>query len=193
MIKTLAASLKRDKEKFRVPHSVQDAILIRRIWPDGIFLSGQDGYSRSYRFTDINYAVASREDKLAMFLDYSELLNALDSGTSAKITIYNRKVDKGRYERDLLLLMKADDLDAYRCEYNDMLRSKITATSSSVVREQYLTLSAHRKNIDEARAYFARVGGEITARLAKLSSQAAPMDAADRLGLLRDFFKNGQP
>lgn len=69
MIKTLAASLKRDKEKFRVPHSVQDAIPIRRIWPDGVFQSSQNSYSRSYRFSDINYAVASREDKLAMFLE----------------------------------------------------------------------------------------------------------------------------
>ncbi len=193
MMKTLAASLKRDKEKFRIPHSVQDAIPIRRIWPDGVFLCGQDGYSRSYRFTDVNYAVASKENKLAMFLDYSELLNALDSGTCAKITIHNRKVDRNRYERDLLLPMKADSLDEYRREYNAMLRSKITATSSSVVREQYLTISAHRKNIDEARAYFARIGGEVTARFAKLSSQATSMNAAERLGLLRDFFRNGQP
>lgn len=193
MIKTLAASLKRDKEKFRIPHSVQDAIPIRRVWPDGIFLAGQDGYSRSYRFTDINYAVASKEDKLAMFLDYSELLNALDSGVAAKITIHNRKVDKSRYKRDLLLPLKGDRLDEYRREYNEMLRSKITATSSNVVREQYLTISAHKKNIDEARAYFARIGGEITARLAKLSSQATPMDAAERLGLLRDFFRDGKP
>ena len=37
-------------------------------------------YSKTYKFTDINYAVASREDKEAMFLEYSELLNSLDSG-----------------------------------------------------------------------------------------------------------------
>lgn len=193
MIKTLAVSLKRDKDQFRIPHSVQDAIPIRRIWPDGVFQSSQSNYSRSYRFTDINYAVASKEDKLAMFLDYCEMLNALDSGTCAKITIHNRKVDKGRYEQDLLLPMKADGFDGYRREYNEMLRSKITATSSSVVREQYLTISTHKKNIDEARSYFTRVGGEITARLAKLSSQAVPMDVAERLGLLRDFFKDGKP
>lgn len=193
MIKTLAASLKRDKEKFLIPRSVQDAIPIRRIWPDGIFLFGTDGYSRSYRFTDINYAVASKEDKLAMFLDYSELLNALDSGTCAKITIHNRKVDKRQYERDLLLPLREDGLDAYRKEYNEMLRGKITATSSSVVREQYLTISAHKKSIDEARAYFSRVGSEVTARLAKLSSQATPMDTTERLSLLRDFFKDGKP
>ena len=47
------------------------------IFDDGIFKVGKDKYSKTYRFTDINYAVASREDKEAMFLEYSELLNSL--------------------------------------------------------------------------------------------------------------------
>lgn len=38
-----------------------------------------------------------------MFLDYSELLNALDSGASAKITIYNRRINKAEFERSVLL------------------------------------------------------------------------------------------
>ena len=44
--------------------------------------------ARSVSYTHlINYAVASREDKEAMFLEYSELLNSLDSGATTKITI----------------------------------------------------------------------------------------------------------
>ena len=37
------------------------------------------------------YAVASRNDKEAMFLEYSELLNCLDSGATTKLTISNRQ------------------------------------------------------------------------------------------------------
>ena len=62
MIKTLARSIKQEKENFRIPHSVQDVIPIRRIWLDGIFQAG-NAYSRSYRLTDINYAIASKADK----------------------------------------------------------------------------------------------------------------------------------
>lgn len=36
-------------------------------------------------------AVASRNDKEAMFLEYSELLNSLDSGATTKLTISNRQ------------------------------------------------------------------------------------------------------
>ena len=77
MIKTLRNVLKQDKEKFAVPKKVQDIIPVRSIWSDGIFMTGKNKYSKMYRFTDINYAVASREDKEGMFLSYSELLNSL--------------------------------------------------------------------------------------------------------------------
>ena len=82
MIKTLSKAQKMEREKFRIPRSVQDAIPIRRIFADGIFQVGNQ-YSKTWSFTDINYAIASKEDKTSMFLDYSELLNALDSGASA--------------------------------------------------------------------------------------------------------------
>ena len=102
MIKTLSKAQKMEREKFRIPRSVQDAILIRRIFADGIFQVGNQ-YSKTWSFTDINYAIASKADKTSMFLDYSELLNALDSGASAKITIYNRRINKAEFERSVLL------------------------------------------------------------------------------------------
>ena len=74
MLKTLSNLLKVDKEKYKVPRRVQDVIPIRRIWSDGIFLCANQ-FCRTWRFSDINYQVASEEDKKYMFLDYSELLN----------------------------------------------------------------------------------------------------------------------
>ena len=88
------------------------------IWPDGVFQSGTK-FSKTFRFSDINYAIASKEDKTEMFLDYSELLNALDSGAAAKITLNNRQINKEEFEASLLLPMKEDGLDEYRKEYRN--------------------------------------------------------------------------
>lgn len=66
MIKTLRNLLKQDKERFVVPRGVQDVIPIKAIYDDGIFQVGRDKFSKTYKFSDINYAVASREDKEAM-------------------------------------------------------------------------------------------------------------------------------
>ena len=57
--------------------------------------------------------------------------------------------------------MKEDGLDTYRKEYNEMLLSKVSGTNNSIYQERYLTVSVHKKNIDEARTYFARVGTDI--------------------------------
>ena len=128
-----------------------------------------------------------------MFLDYSELLNALDSGCTAKITLNNRKINKEEFEQSLLIPMKGDGLDEYRKEYNDMLLSKISGTNNSIYQERYLTISVHKKNIDEARTYFARVGTDIITHLAKLSSIGEELDAEQRLQIFRDFFKADVP
>ncbi len=140
MIRTLTNVLKQDKEKFAVPRKVQDIIPVRSIWPDGIFLTDKNKFSKMYRFTDINYAVASRDDKAGMFLGYSELLNSLDSGCTAKITINNRRLNMLDFEDRILLKMKDDSLDVYRKEYNDMLTDKATG-SNAIIQDKYITIS----------------------------------------------------
>ena len=191
MIKTLNQTLRLEREKFKIPKSVQQAIPIQCVWPDGIFKTGKL-YSKSFRFTDINYYIADRERKKDMFLNYSELLNAMDSGATAKITINNRRIDKEEFERSILLKMKGDGLDHYREEYNEMLRSKISETNNSIIRERYLTISVFKKSIDEARTFFSRVGTEVMSHLAKLSSVGEELDAGERLKIFRDFFREDE-
>ena len=125
MIKSIKAILAQDKEKFKVPRKVQDLIPIKNIWPDGILKVGNK-FSKSFRFSDINYLVASREDKESMFLTYSELLNSLDSGATTKITINNHRLNRSDFEESILMPMKQDGLDEYRKEYNDNRKRKFT-------------------------------------------------------------------
>ena len=191
MIKTLQNTLKQDKEQFTVPKSVQDAIPIRRIWPDGVFQFGSK-FSKCIRFSDINYAIASKEDKTAMFLNYSELLNALDTGSTTKITINNKRLNRQNFEETILLPPRGDFLDGYRAEYNAMLTDKVTDSSNSVVQERYITVSTHKKNVDEARTFFDRVIGDVTSRLNKLDSHSEELDAIERLRILHDFYRVGE-
>ena len=192
IVKTLSKATKLEKEKFTIPKSVQDAIPIQRIWSDGIFQIGSR-FSKTFSFTDINYSIAGKEDKTAMFLDYSEFLNALDSGASAKITINNRRINKAEFESSLLLPMKEDGLDHFRKEYNEMLLSKVSGTNNSVVQDRYITVTVAKRNIDEARTYFSRVGTDLITHLSQLSSIGRELDAEARLQVFRDFFKADEP
>lgn len=192
MIKTLSKARKQERVKFLIPRSVQDCIPIRRIWADGIFQVGHQ-FSKTWSFTDINYSIAGKDDKTAMFLDYCDLLNALDSGASAKITLYNRRINKEEFERSVLLPLKEDGLDNYREEFNEMLRAQVTESNNSIVRERYLTISVVKCNIEEARTYFARVGTDLTTKLAALSSVAQERSLNERLRIFRDFFRPADP
>jgi hypothetical protein len=190
MIKTLQKIMKQDKEKFIVPKGVQQAIPIRTMWPDGIFRVGNK-FSKSFRFEDINYAVASKEDKEAMFLCYSELLNSFDSGATTKITINNRRLNKADFESSILIPLKGDRLDEYRREYNQMLLDKATG-ANSIVQDKYVTVSVMKKNIEEARNYFSRIGTDLITHFSRLGSKCVELDATDRLRILHDFFRSGE-
>ena len=190
MIKTLKNLFKQDKERYTVPRKVQDVIPIRRIWKDGIFLTGGK-FAKTYKFTDINYLVASREDKESMFLTYSELLNSLDSGATTKITINNRRLNKANFETSILMPLRGDFRDEYRREYNQMLLDKATG-ANGIVQEKYLTISVVKKDIEEARAYFARVGADLISHFSALGSKCTELDAEEKLRVLHDFYRQGE-
>ena len=191
MIKTLNNILKQDREAFIIPKKVQDMIPIQTIWPDGIFLNGKNKFSKMYRFTDINYAVASRDDKEGMFLEYSELLNSLDSGSTTKITINNRRLNRLDFEEQILIRMQEDGLNDYREEYNQMLLDKATG-SNAIIQDKYVTISVVRKNIEDARIYFARVGADLVAHFARLGSVCTEITAVERLRIIHDFMRTGE-
>lgn len=191
MIKTLQTIFKQDKEKFRIPRSVQQVIPIQAIWADGVFQVGRNKFTRTYKFMDINYAVASREDQEAMFLEYSELLNSFDSGATTKITINNRRLNRQDFEKAILIPMREDGLDVYREEYNEMLLEKATG-SNRIVQEKYVTVSVYKKTVEEARNYFTRVGTDLMSHFARLGSKCVELDATERLRALHDFYRTGE-
>ena len=191
MIKTLTSLLKQDKEKFIVPKGVQDVIPVKAIYDDGIFKVGKDKYSKTYKFTDINYAVASREDKEAMFLEYSELLNSLDSGATTKLTINNRRLNRLDFEKAFLIDETGDPLDKYRREYNKILLDKATG-ANAIVQDKYVTISINKKSVEDARTYFARVGADLIAHFSRLGSKCVELETDERLRIIHDFFRVGE-
>ncbi len=190
MMKSIRSILMQDKERYKIPKRVQDVIPIKRVWTDGIFMVGSK-FSKTWKFTDINYLVASREDKEAMFLDYSDLLNGLDSGATTKITINNRKMQRSDFENSILMPMQGDGRDDLRQEYNRMLLEK-ALNGNGILQEKYITVTVAKRSIEEARSYFARTEAELTSRFAALGSRCTPLDAADKLKVLHDFYRFGE-
>ena len=169
-----------------VPKSVQDVIRIDAVYPDGIFMTGKDRYSKTFKFTDINYAVSSKKDKEDNFLKYSEILNSLENGISSQITIINRKLKKAELKEIALLENANDDKDKYRKEINDML-TMIANGANAIVQDKYVTLTVQKKTVKEAQSHFNRVGADLIAHFSRLGSTCVELDLTERLRIIHDF------
>lgn len=176
-----------DEGRYRVPRTVRDLIHIDRIWKDGIFLFG-DRYSMTWSFSDINYSTAGDEERQEMFRGYCRLLNGLDPQAETKITIWNRRLRQQELEQSVLMKERGDGLDRYRKEYNDIVVSA-AAGSGGIVQEKYVTISIQKRSVEEAREYFSRTDGELSAAFSSIGSGCAPVDAAGRLRLLHEVYR----
>lgn len=190
MIKSFSKLKKQNKEEFRIPKTTQDMIPVDTVYKDGIFKIG-NRYTKSYRFLDINYAIASKEEKTGLFLDYGDLLNSFDSSVMVKITVNNHKIDLHKFKEDILIPFKEDGLDEYRKEYNEMLLDKLKE-SDDIVQEKYLTLTVFKNNVEEARNYFSRIGTELSSHFAKLGSGCIELNLEERLKILHDFYRSDE-
>ena len=190
-MKTIKNLFKQDKEKFNVPKNVQECIPIKRIYKDGIFLVSKNKYSMCFKFSDVNYAVASKNDKEKIFLQYSELLNSLDCGATSKITILNRRLNKNDFENNIMIPLYNDNLDEYRREYNKMLLDK-TLGKNSIIQEKFITISVNKKNIEEARNYFSRIAVDLKSHFNQLGSKCIQLNATDRIRISHDFYRSNE-
>ena len=189
-MKTLKTMIKREKEKFVIPKSVQDVIPIKAVYKDGIFLLSNNNYSKTFKFTDINYHIASDEEKKELMQGYWSVINSFGAGVTIKLTINNHKLDRTEFEKSILIPFRYDGLDNYRKEYNEMLLDKANS-SNCIVQDKYFTATVSKKSVEDARAFFNRIGNDLTARLSRIGSKCEPLTADDKLRIFHNFYRVG--
>ena len=179
---------KAKKEKRKIPKTVQQSIPIDKLYKDGVFKCGHK-FTKTWRFSDINYAVASDNDQLNMFLAHSALINGLPTDAMAKISVFNRQLSR-EVLSNLAIPNDEADYTVYANELSEIFSDKM-ADSNNIVHDKFITISSEKKNIEEARTFFTRVGNDLRADYAKLSSKTTELGYKDRLRIFYDFFRNG--
>lgn len=59
------------------------------------------------------------------------------------------------------------------------------------MQDKYFTVTVSKKSIDDARAFFNRVGNDLTARLSRIDSKCLPVNAEERLRIFHNFYRSG--
>lgn len=107
----------------------------------------------------------------------------------AKITVFNRQLSK-EVLSNLATPNGESSYKVYAEELAEIFSDKM-AESNNIVHDKFITVSSEKKNIEESRTFFTRVGNDLTADFAKLSSKTAELGYKDRLRLFYDFLRHG--
>ena len=129
---------KQKKEKRKIPKSVQQSIPIDRVYKDGMFRCGHK-YTKTWRFSDINYAVASDDDQLTMFLAHSALINGFPTDAMAKINVFNRQLSH-KVLSSLAVPNDEADYTVYANELSGIFSDKM-ADSNNIVHDKFICIN----------------------------------------------------
>ncbi|WP_304583826.1 VirB4-like conjugal transfer ATPase, CD1110 family [Acutalibacter muris] len=179
----------REKNYFKRPRSTQDLIPVDTVYPDGMFLSNGNLYSKSYRFSDINYQIAGQAEKEGIIRDMRALAKGCTPGEMSQITIVNRHINRELLER-LQYAEQGDGLDELRGEMNEILENQ-AGRGTGIIQERYFTASVGKSTPREAAIHFDRVGTELALGFANMGSKLRPIGLSDRLRILHDFYRPG--
>lgn len=149
-------------------------------------------YSKTIKFSDINYQIARREEQIDIFSKYCEALNYFDPSIGVQISIVNRSIDKQEFQEKMYIKMREDHLDEFREEYNDMLHEKALQGQNSILREKYLTFSSFAPDHESAIQYLSRIETDIYNNFKALGCDMKTLSGAERLELFYNTYNPGK-
>ena len=81
------------------PRTAQQTIPFERMFPDGICRVGDDYYTKTIQFQDINYQLAQQEDKTEIFEEWCSFLNFFDSSVHFQLSFMNFATEISDFEK----------------------------------------------------------------------------------------------
>lgn len=172
---------------YKIPSSTQQLIEISKISTSGIFETSNGRYSKTYRFTDVNYSTEPDEEQIVLISRFSKLLDSI--GSEYKISIFNRKMDKSKFAEEVFYKYKEDGFDQIRDCYNEPMEKDIENCGQGIEQIMYLTVSSSAADFEEAKAYFISTEAELKKRFKSLGSKLTVLDGNERLNLIRSIYQ----
>lgn len=163
------------------------------MFQNGICQTGDNFFSKTLKFSDINYQVAQRDEQIDIFSKYCEILNYFDPKINIQITVHNRRIDKDRFKSQMFLKNENDDKDELRQEYNEMLDKKALQGQNSIIREKYITFGLETENYDVAYPALMRIETDLTGQFKSLGCDVMSISGEERLEHINSILNPSEP
>ena len=186
----------RDKEKSRKPAkeeksrslSAQNSIRYREMGSDGICRVDERFYSKTIRFTDINYQLAQMDVKNAIFEHWCDFLNYFDSSIQFQLSFINHRTDLKEFDKMIDIPPQNDAFDDIRMEYATMLKNQLAKGNNGMVKSKFITFGIEAESRSKAKPKLERIEADILSNFKAFDVMAFPMNGVERLKVLYETF-----
>ena len=186
--KAVREIIKKARQDDEVPHTAQQSIPFDRMFPDGICRVGNDYYTKTVQFQDINYQLAQQEDKTEIFEEWCAFLNFFDSSVNFQLSFENMATDVSDFEKSIRIAHKKDGFDDIRDEYSDVLLHQMEAGNNGLTKTKYLTFGIHAESMKAAKPRLIHIETDILNNFKKLGVRAESLNGSERLELMHRQF-----
>ena len=186
--KAVREIIKKARQDDEVPHTAQQSIPFDRMFPDGICRVGNDYYTKTVQFQDINYQLAQQEDKTEIFEEWCAFLNFFDSSVNFQLSFENMATDVSDFEKSIRIAHKKDGFDDVRDEYSDVLLHQMEAGNNGLTKTKYLTFGIHAESMKAAKPRLIHIETDILNNFKRLGVRAESLNGSERLELMHRQF-----
>ena len=175
---------KAKKGKRKVPHTVQDTLAYKAIFPDGICQINNRKFSKTIQFFDINYLLAQNEDKTLIFENYCDFLNYFDAAISVQLSFVNMTANTNIFLDAIKINEQDDDFNTIRKEYSDMLQSQLSKGNNGLIKTKYITFSIESDTYRKAKPRLESIEVDIINNFKVMGVKAYVLSGKERVELL---------
>lgn len=158
------------------------------MFPDGICRVGNDYYTKTVQFQDINYQLAQQEDKTEIFEEWCSFLNFFDSSVNFQLSFENMATDVSDFEKSIRISHKKDGFDDVRDEYSEVLLHQMEAGNNGLTKTKYLTFGIHAESMKAAKPRLIHIETDILNNFKRLGVRAESLNGSERLELMHRQF-----
>lgn len=179
------------KKNDGVPRTAQQSIPFQRMFQDGICRTGNNYYTKTIQFQDINYQLAQQEDKTAIFDEWCGFLNFFDSSVHFELSFMNLSTDAADFEKNIRIPLKNDGFNDVREEYSKMLRTQLSQGNNGLTKTKYLTFGIEADSMKQAKPRLIHIQTDLLNNFRRLGVVTKVLTGKERLKLMHDMFHLG--
>ena len=159
--------------------TIQQCIPVNEVYEDGI-LHTKDGFSKAYKFSDINFLVDEEQGQEDVLIEFERFLNKFNASVSMQIVFVGKFLSEEKMNDKYFFEMEDEDdtlnhpygkeNNEWRKEINSIVEEKASQGHSNIEKSKYCILTVRCKDIESARQQFVSLDTEMVQSFLKMGN-----------------------